>query len=94
VPSPSNFVFVFGIPRSPSSFKVMGLISRSQQRRSGRSQVFAHLGHSLIIIGSTFDFEKQSFICILENYKFRKCVGLDVIKGPNVSRCCGVTTFV
>jgi len=35
----------FRISRSPSSFKVMGLISRSRQRKSGRARVCALLGH-------------------------------------------------
>jgi len=42
--------YMFRISRLPSSFKVIGLISRSQQRESGRAQVCAPLGHSLTCI--------------------------------------------
>jgi len=51
---------IFRISRSPSSFKVMGLISRSQQQKSGRAQVCAPLGHGLIsfeVWTCTFDIE-------------------------------------
>jgi len=41
--------YIFRISRLSSSFKVMGLISRSQQPKSGRAQVCAPLGHSLIL---------------------------------------------
>jgi len=54
MPQLSKFMFVvkviFRISRSPSSFKVIGLISRSQKQKSWRAHVCASLGHSLFNI--------------------------------------------
>jgi len=40
--------YVFGIYGSPSSFKVMGLISRSRSQNGGSAQVCAPFGRSLM----------------------------------------------
>jgi len=45
----SVWCYIFRISESPSSFKVMELISRSQQQRSGHTQVCAALGRSLML---------------------------------------------
>jgi len=41
-------VWRYRMSRSPSSFKVRGLISRSRSQNSGSTWVYASLGHSLI----------------------------------------------
>jgi len=58
--------YIFRISRSPSSFKVMALISRSRSQNSISTQVCAPLGYSLILL-------LFCSFCILMN-KFNVCL--------------------
>jgi len=52
---------------SPSSFKVMGLISRSQQQKIGCAQVCAPLGHSLRDVSVMGEQHTVEYTCVHEH---------------------------
>jgi len=59
--------YIFRMFWSPSSFKVIGLISRSQKQNSGNAQVCAALRHSSIIVC----YKSLSVNLCVRDYKFR-----------------------